>query len=226
VATILLWYLIFVLPLLSLNALIAIMSSTYNKVSRRHRQQQYKEWAQIIGDVVQQWEEKKRTEWERQFYWIHTLTPRKYAASSSSTAVLPGDYDNGQNRSSSPSSSLLNASALDSSYAASGPTVMKPVQEQEEQRKMMDRFARLDLTLTGITRILADVLEPQSVEASPVCISNDLLGGSGYEHCNNLHAHDPRDECGPGLMGAGADEGAGGEEPEDETLRETSDTQK
>ena len=55
------------LPLLSLNALIAIMGSTYNKVALHHQQQQYKEWAQIIGDIVRQWPDKKRREWEKRF---------------------------------------------------------------------------------------------------------------------------------------------------------------
>ena len=96
-----------------------MIGSTYHKVANRHKQQQYKEWAQIIGDVVQilksqcpsiftikshygpltfensyqvqQWDKTKRTEWERQFYWIHILTPRKYAASSSA-AISLGDH--------------------------------------------------------------------------------------------------------------------------------------
>ena len=76
-AHVLFWYLVFMLSLLSLNALIAIMGSTYNTVSKRHKQQQYKEWAQIIGDVVRQWPDWKRAQWEKQFYWIHALRPRK-----------------------------------------------------------------------------------------------------------------------------------------------------
>ena len=29
------------------------------------------------GDVIRQWPDKKRAEWEKKFYWIHTLKPRK-----------------------------------------------------------------------------------------------------------------------------------------------------
>jgi hypothetical protein len=85
----LLWYLIFMLPLLSLNALIAIMGSTYQNVKSKHNQQQYKEWAQIIGDVVRQWPERKRADWEKQFYWIHTLKPRKGTDTSDTTTSTP-----------------------------------------------------------------------------------------------------------------------------------------
>jgi hypothetical protein len=76
-AHMLFWYLVFLLPILSLNALIAIMNNSFQNVSRRHQQQHYKEWAQIIGDVIRQWPQRKRTEWEQRFYWIHMLKPQK-----------------------------------------------------------------------------------------------------------------------------------------------------
>jgi hypothetical protein len=223
VATVLLWYLIFVLPLLSLNALIAIMGSTYHKVANRHRQQQYKEWAQIIGDVVQQWEETKRTEWERQFYWIHILTPRKYAASSSA-AISLGDHVSRGNAlahlpPATPSSSSLNAHALDTSSESTA--MRRQTQEQEHQRRMIDQLGRLHLTLAGVTRILADVLEPQSLNASPLSTFNDSPSASAYPQQPNLEAKAPR------LFRSVAarahpetEQGAGGEQPQEVTLKE------
>ncbi len=57
---------------------------------------------------------------------------------------------------------------------------------------MIDRLGRLDLTLAGITRILADVLEPQFLNSSPLSTSNDSPSAQG----------------------------AGGEQPQEETLKE------
>jgi len=72
-STFLFYLQLFVLPLIALNALIAIMGSTYDKVESKHKQQQYKEWAGIIADVVRKWTAAQRREFQRKFYWIHVL---------------------------------------------------------------------------------------------------------------------------------------------------------
>ena len=87
---------------------------------------------------------------------------------------------------------------------------------------MIDRLGRLDLTLAGITRILADVLEPQSLNASPLSTSNDdSPSASAYPHNTNLEAKAPGlDERSLRQTGRETEQEAGGEQPQEETLKE------
>jgi hypothetical protein len=86
---------------------------------------------------------------------------------------------------------------------------------------MFDRLGRLDLTLAGITRILADVLVPQSLNASPLSTSNYSPSASAYPHQPNLGAQASRlDERGLRQTRRETEQGAGGEQPQEEKLKE------
>ena len=82
VATIIFYLQVIMCPLVLLNALIAIMSSTYNRVAAQHDQQQYKEWATIICDIVRKWSNTRRLKFERDFYWLHVLRRKSDSAGS------------------------------------------------------------------------------------------------------------------------------------------------
>ena len=44
-----------------------------NCVAAQRDQQQYKEWATIICDIVRKWSNARRLKFEREFYWLHVL---------------------------------------------------------------------------------------------------------------------------------------------------------
>jgi len=197
-AHILLWYLIFMLPLLSLNALIAIMGSTYNNVQQRHRQQQYKEWAQIIGDVVRQWPDKKRVEWEKQFHWIHTLKPRKPDGVRARELhnsrlhtpmiheVTPHDvspHDTSHGLDVTEHVLLHSDPVLKCQWQSEGKGLQQGLQQGPQQGlQLFDRLAKLDVTLTAMTQMLADVVEHQSASHC-----NTLQHTA--THCDTLQRH-------------------------------------
>lgn len=189
-AHVLFWYLVFMLSLLSLNALIAIMGSTYNTVSKRHKQQQYKEWAQIIGDVVRQWPDWKRAQWEKQFYWIHTLRPRK------GTDAMPGPHGTlcyQLNHELGPEPAPRSADGPRAGCLSNGVcvgrgalcqtlegyismgvgasmAVSSPCEDfvQNGHRVVLDRLGQLDASMSGVVQMLADftgVLEQRVVES-------------------------------------------------------------
>jgi hypothetical protein len=169
IAFMLLWYLIFILPLLSFNCLIAIMGNTFAKVSRKHKQQQYKEWAQIIGDVIRQWPAKKRSDWEKQFYWIHTLRPQVDTRSPPQERLTETQINDLQMHGSSNdmSAPLKGANGAVSGYrdfspggfSRSSPLIAKQQQDANQWQKNWEKLGKLDLTLKGITQMLGDVLD-------------------------------------------------------------------
>jgi len=203
------------LPLLSLNALIAIMGSTYNTVSQRHKQQQYKEWAQIIGDVVRQWKPSKREQWERQFLWIHTLRPSK-----GSDHDTESDFTRARDHSVGPCNSHNGCHCHHVRFGA--PPVLDGSRGSTEPNssRLLAKLGQLDASVGGVVHMLTDMTE--ALEGGCGNLQRGTAGEAGYNvgqsllggqmGCQPGQARrgnggscrgDGGDDCGEGAQGGG-----------------------